>query len=36
MEYLEESTELKCEICGRTEAVAQHHDQNMVPYIIGA
>ncbi len=36
MEYIEETKEMKCEICNKTEPVAQHHDQSMVPFIIGA
>ena len=36
MEFLEETNEMKCDICNRTEPVAQHHDQSMVPFIVGA
>ncbi|MHA1989507.1 MAG: hypothetical protein ACW981_05175 [Candidatus Hodarchaeales archaeon] len=36
MEILEDSNELKCEICSKTQPLSQHHDQPMRPFIIGA
>lgn len=36
MEIIEESNELKCDICNKTLPLPQHHDQPMRPFIVGA